>query len=650
MNVAALTGAIVSVWLAAGGALAASTDMSEHVTDYGLTPAYAESTWPTLHRDSRNSDFAPFVGANRLRVQWEALDHAAIAAGMTIGPEGNHYVTTGQASGPNLFAFGRLGRMRWSRTMGAEAVMSSPIVDRDGDLYVSDAETFRAFHADGREKWRTPLPMAPNPFVTAFFTRAGFVGGVSVNGLVLLFDRGSGALMSYLELPVGEPVPAVGVPAGLWRGMMDPRVMPLVLNAFLGSGVQVANTPAVNPLNDRIYIPAAGPSLGGEAYGMLYGIDLRPDGSLALAFGAAMGPGSGSSAAISPDGHRVYAADGKGTLYAFDALTELPQGERLWAIQMGQDVASPSIDAEGRLYSMGGSLLSCIEDRGDRAVVSWQIDFRDHIEVPPVPAGAVPSVRINSVISLTPRQVYVTATSGFELRGTDGAGKPFSIVLPAQTQLFTIDGEQHNVVNRPVTLRDTTEGSITVGADGTLYVTHLAAASTFAYYQVLPQLPPEQQQLMLKYLSEPIGGITALWPIDYPELVTEGLQWVDALITEALSADVRAAYTAARRGVAQLEAALTAVDEMHFQRPTVASRLEEHVLEAAEQLKAAKTILAEQGAATDDAAACLTLARTAVHEALQIVPRIRPTHRWRRKAGPVEGPHEPQPLRPVRRP
>ena len=52
-----------------------------------------------------------------------------------------------------------------------------------------------------------------------------------------------------------------------------------------------------------------------------------------------MGPGSGTSPAISPDGSQVYAADGNGTLTAFDAST----GEVRWHAADIESTALPSV-------------------------------------------------------------------------------------------------------------------------------------------------------------------------------------------------------------------------------------------------------------------------------------------------------------------
>ncbi|MFQ6009379.1 MAG: hypothetical protein ACE5K8_10575, partial [Candidatus Zixiibacteriota bacterium] len=81
----------------------------------GLTPYYAQTDWPTLHRDSMNSDYVPFAGPDSLVTNWTALDRQSVLTAVTIGPEGNLYVTTGIGAGKkeHLYAFDRNGDLIW---------------------------------------------------------------------------------------------------------------------------------------------------------------------------------------------------------------------------------------------------------------------------------------------------------------------------------------------------------------------------------------------------------------------------------------------------------------------------------------------------------------------------------------------------------
>ena len=63
-----------------------------------LTDHYAQTAWPTIHRDSCNSASVPFDGSDSLMINWTALDKLRVLCSVTMGPEGNRYVTTGKGS------------------------------------------------------------------------------------------------------------------------------------------------------------------------------------------------------------------------------------------------------------------------------------------------------------------------------------------------------------------------------------------------------------------------------------------------------------------------------------------------------------------------------------------------------------------------
>jgi hypothetical protein len=280
------------------------------VTDIGQTPPYAQTAWAGVHRDARNSDFAPFVAPAVNQVDWEVLDGAVTLLAASIGPEGNRYVTTGRGPGTShLHAFDRDGNLLWESPpqaspadLDSAAVASATLVDRQGDVYVSDFDQFWAFHSDGTLKWVSALPTPGQSFVSAIITKEGFVGGVTTGGEVVLFDRNDGSsAVPVFQLPAGDPPPAAPPRPGLWQGgLMDPSIIPLIEAAFFGEMMQVTNTPAVDPRTGRIE--------DGSFTGLLYGLDIV-GGEVQIAFAAPMGGGSGTSPAISPDGTQVYAAD-----------------------------------------------------------------------------------------------------------------------------------------------------------------------------------------------------------------------------------------------------------------------------------------------------------------------------------------------------
>ncbi|MBM3242539.1 T9SS type A sorting domain-containing protein [Candidatus Poribacteria bacterium] len=141
--------------------------------------------------------------------------------------------------------------------------------------------------------------------------------------------------------------------------------------------------------------------------------------------------------------------------------------------------------------------------------------------------------------------------------------------------MFIIDPANGSIVAPPVELRDTCEGMLTIADDGSIYITLGAMASSIAYYGLipnlddyLPYLTQEEKELLSSQVPPPIGGIAALEPISFLDLVESGIYWVQDLDAAALSDldagsvnDVDEAYTQVRRGVVQLGATFSSISD-----------------------------------------------------------------------------------------
>jgi len=535
--------------------LAVLADMNDYVTDYGLTEFYAQTSWPGIHRDSRNSDFAPFVAPVLTEEKWTALDDTAVIAPVTIGPEGNIYVTTGKGTS-NIHAFARDGTSLWSGSLDPGAVGSSAIVDVDGDVYISDSDEFYAFYPDGSPKWVVNFGDIPitGTFGSAAFTVDGYVGGITTNGEVVILNRDDGSLAApILSLPGGAGLPAPPTPSGLWKNMIDPAVIDNLYASFFGYEFEVTNTPAVNPVNNRIYIAAAGPT---PMQGLFYGIDFAP-GSLTIGFQAPMGPGSGTSPAIPSDGSRVYVADGIGNLYAFDAyktgIYNTPAEE--WKFNVGQTAASPSISPEGIIYVLGNGMVKAIVDQGGFATLDWENDFQLIAnELLPQIGPLSPLAKADSIISVTPNNLYVVANLGYEIF----VPYPKKFFIPKKTVMLVLNPADGSV-EAQLELRDTCDGVVTMGSDGSIYIPHGSTARSIAYYAINHLLPPPLK------VQAPIGGISALEPVSFLDLVKSGIYWVQELDEDALgyldSGMVDEVYTQVRRGTVQLGATANSISD-----------------------------------------------------------------------------------------
>jgi outer membrane protein assembly factor BamB len=376
---------------------------------------YSDSEWPTVHGGPANNDYVPIRHGVEFHKEWEALVGMASITAPTTGSEGNLYQTSGNPPGKsNLFALDRRGNILWQTPpwqnrddFDSCAVFSAPIVDTQGDLYVSDCNQFWAFRPDGQVKWVVNLPApaegAPfqnideeleiidpdNPeqkitvkrrtevrnFVTAFFTADGSVGGVTVFGDVLIVDRDTGATVAEpYRLPGAPPPPTQAPPFDRFMvGLMDGRLIQPMFDLVVGRTFKSSNTPAVNARDGRIFVSASGRETG---TGALYGLDFIPAenpgelGIIHLATETVVGKESGTSPAISPDGSQVNMADETGKLYVIDS-----SDGKIHCVtdNLGILPSSPSIASDGIVITLtlDGAAATDPED----CRMKWRLDL-----------------------------------------------------------------------------------------------------------------------------------------------------------------------------------------------------------------------------------------------------------------------------------
>ena len=585
MRVNYLTFALAAVSLAAMG-----THCPERpnggVTDIGQTPFYAQTSWASVHRDSRNSDFAPFVAPTANQTRYAALEGAVTLLAPSIGPEGNSYVTTGGGPGTShLHAFDDAGNLLWESApqttlddLDSQAVGSGPLVDRAGHVYVSDGNQFWSFRSDGQLRWVVPLPPPDDPadpgapFISSILTKQGHVGGITTDGKVVLFRRQNGALaVPIFQLPQGDPPPSTNERAGLWAaGLMDPAILRFVEDWFFGDESQVANTPSVHPETGRIYITAAGPydTVNGSFTGLLYGLDIV-NGQIEIAFASPMGGGSGTSPTIALDGAKVYAAGADGILTAFDAET----GAVVWSVTGVPLAGSPGLGADGTVYGGNSNpaapfTLAAI-DPADGSI-KWQQTYDAFAAslIPPLPPQpplfptGQPIARVNSVTTSTAQKAWVALTVGYEFfNPTTG----LSLSQPRLTVLASVDPADGAILDYTV-LRDTQEGLISIAPDGTLHVSLGSILGSINYFAINTLLQSLGFPPVYHYPGPvPVGGIQVLEPVSLLDHVIDGIGWVKDLDAEALAelpgGDVEKAFNATRRGRVQLAATADSIDE-----------------------------------------------------------------------------------------
>lgn len=473
----------------------ASTEAAESV--------YSPGGWSTLHQGPDNRKLvrsAPLAGPYRT---WTALAGASILTAPTVSPDGRTlYVTTGQSIGhANLHAFSIDGKPLWQsepwqdaeRGIDPCAILSSPIVDVEGDVYVGDCNQVYAYHANGQLKWVQPLP-APragdwqpakklpiNALTTAVFTREGDLLGITNFGDTVVFDRATGRLLNQPKrLPGHLPPPtALKLPRSAFgRGLIDPQIRQWAWQLLMGSRMRSTNTPAVDLQTGRVFVAATSRTQG---KGALYALDVihhravagtgewsdgessdfeGPEVELRLAFSAEMGPGSGSSPALSLERHRIYVSDERGVLYAIDAKTGQDRG----SVQTKAASAAAAVAANGDVIVLqsGPAALAAVTRKG---AIRWESDLSE------LTRAALPKSRMlgepvamgNGNPTVVGDEILVPVVYGYQ---TGSRKRP--VPWPVRSFLVAVDGETGKGLRNVVELVDDSTGITAVLPDGTI--------------------------------------------------------------------------------------------------------------------------------------------------------------------------------------
>jgi len=486
--------AVVLASVGASAAAWASTDFAETAGDeVAAAPiggVYAEGGWSTLHRSPANRKFVPRADLYVQRTDRHLLEGAAILTAPTFTPDGRtFFVTTGQAAGAsNLHAFDRDGEALWSAPAWTDpatgvdpcAILSSPIVDTAGDVYIGDCNQLFAFHADGRSKWIVDLPrtregdwivseaLPVNALTTAVFTRDGDVFGVTNFGDVVVFDRATGRLLNEAQRLPGHVPPSSAVmprpPSIFGDGLVAEPIREWAWQLLAGGAMPSANTPAVDVETGRVFVAATSTT---EGKGALHALDLETQGEGAsrrvvvrTAFTTDMGPGSGSSPTLSPSRHRVYVSDENGVFYGIDATT----GEIVWQVQTKATSAAAAVGGNGDVYALqafGPALVAMRED----GTVRWESSL-EHLATARLPKSfwlGEPRAIGNGNPTVVGGNVLVPVVYGYE---TNLFGR--TIPWPVASAVVEVDGATGRGLRDVIDLPDDSTGITVVLADGTI--------------------------------------------------------------------------------------------------------------------------------------------------------------------------------------
>lgn len=310
--------------------------------------------WSAVHADAGNSDYSSVRGARRLVAAWQRQFAGSINLGPTSDDRGRLYLTLNSPAGCHLFALdGATGDTVWcSAAVDRFASISSPLLDRDGRLFVADSRAMQAFTTDGEPLWQTPIIGVP---LSAQFTPDGHLIFITHIGRIYVLRREDGrALLPPLEL-----VPGATYTPG----------EPVLACATGRPACPSANTPAIDPAGRFIFTFWT----PGAATSGLRAVQYRGGAQPSLTplwTNESLPGGSASSPTLSADGRRVYVTDNDGSLRALDIAT----GVEIWNFPIGYPAAgSPSRSPEGLIMPAGGGFgpVVAVRDRGDRGELAW---------------------------------------------------------------------------------------------------------------------------------------------------------------------------------------------------------------------------------------------------------------------------------------
>lgn len=484
-----------------------------------VSPSAQAAQWNSIHGDMRNSDLVSAPLATHYEVVSRVLEGAAVLFGPAVDASGNLYLCSGRGPGySHLHSFDASGTPRWecpvadngNDALGARVCPFAPLLTDDGGVVVADERAVFCFDSDGALRWRRPLaPFGIQAgFPSAVLSPQGFVGGVSLEGVVLLLDPATGEpAYPPLKLPVGEAPAAIPVPPGIWSGMMDASTAQTMFPAFFGTGFPVTNSPAVSELTGLIYITGAAQEPGKT---QLFGIR-EGDGALSIELNTVFDGFCSVTPSVSADGATVYTGNHTGLIFAFDSRT----GALRWQYSPAATAASPTIGPDGTVYSGstvspgGNSQLSAIEPA--TGLARWCCNY-DALAAELLPDREVldgmfpdprPHASVNSVQTVGESKLLLVLTLGYTFAPPGRA----PMTQPHCAVLASIDAESGQLLGYSL-LPDSSESAVVVAADGTVYTPH--AALTSSIFDALNQYLPAAYQTPLA----PVGGVTVLKPVD----------------------------------------------------------------------------------------------------------------------------------------
>ena len=468
------------------------------------------SPYVGVHANPQNNDLVPCDSAGNWEFAWHSLQGRAIAQPNTFSPDGaTLYVTSSAGTEPpcTIHALdAATGEVNWCLNEPG-ALGGSVTVDADGNLFATTAAGVLSLTPGGEERWRRAWTFedgSPGGPTGLHLHPLGHVAVATGTGVVALLDRATGDLIAELNvyddvgLPrVERPGLTVNLEPLLPAEVSDDFVQTFgtvdqLLAIFAGVGRQwTDNTVGIAPDGTMFAIGTGDSDVRGALVQVRVsateaGVQLTPG------WVAAFDNSSAASPSVSPDGRFVKITDGNSTsgLLAPDTVEAEALIFDIAACDENRDADSDAAACAPSFTVplLSGPALGASPVLNDGEHYAWEVQFADLFttEIPDLIRynGTTEVWRLNlpddavwsSVLTITNQHIIGTMT-----RLTPSDQTLLTIALPstASSELVVVERATGEVVTRQPTTDDSTS-TVTIGADGALYVTQLGLLSGFA--------------------------------------------------------------------------------------------------------------------------------------------------------------------------
>ena len=371
-------------------------------------------TFNAIHVNVANSDSVWGVAAPMFELDWVAEPAYFVGNGPLFDNEGNLYFSPQFYHGERVVLIsldGITGERRWAIPADDDIQAGSPAFilndpENPGSqiIYLVGYNRVMALRPDGSTIWSKDTGLSIPASELGNKSKGKFhsfnyhpatdsLVSITKAGALFAFSRKNGELIA----PIGQ-VP--GAPAISGKGTKIPKfilnkVDPLMDEAFgktdsglslfssavnyiYGGGGIVTNFFSIDPDSSRIYMAATAPDAedgtedGRSELGAIYALDLMDDGNGGLEFQVlnrkTFQGGTGSTPALSADGHRLYVSDNAGNVIALDS--EL---DEVWRVDVGEPLVGSISESpdNNELYAVTASDVIQLIDNGDQGSKTW---------------------------------------------------------------------------------------------------------------------------------------------------------------------------------------------------------------------------------------------------------------------------------------